>query len=88
MEGGLLKQMMFEIFGIQIPTAIASSLKSTLKCVQRMASELKYTHLGVNHYTRVFFLLHAFYFTKFKWLIFTTRALFTREVLQHTQKVL
>ena len=69
MKGGLLKRMMFErstehIFGKQIPKAIASSLKSTPKCVQRMASELKYTHLGVNHYTRVFFLLHALYFTK------------------------
>ena len=64
MEGELLKRMKFErstkhIFGIQIPTAIVSSLKSTPKCVQIMASELKYTHLGVNHYTRVFFLLHA-----------------------------
>ena len=65
MEGGPLKRMMFEhstqhVFEIQIHTAIASSLKSTPKCVQRMASELKYTHLGVNNYTHVFFLLHAF----------------------------
>ena len=78
-EGRIVEANVWTLnFGIQIPTAIASLWKSKRRCVQLMASELKYTHLRVNHCARIFFLLHALYNTKFIQLILNIRTWRTR----------